>query len=218
MWTYDDAKQLFEGSFGRDPYLKNPRIGKVLADLADKDTVEKVSTFFAQRFYGAERIWLSSDLHFYHANVMQYCNRPDHSVQAMNDRIITALNKVPSQEPLLLLGDVAMAGKSRTLEALTQLKSPLYLVAGNHDLENRTLKPLFSVEQGPFKAVVPFLFWTSPEGALMLLTHYPIYLPDGFQGKVINYHGHLHDKWMTPQTNIRYVNVGWDTAYGLYCI
>lgn len=218
MWTYDTALELFTTSFTLDPYLTNPRMGNALAKLADKATIERVSEYFAQRFFGGERIWLSSDLHFFHANVMQYCNRFDPTVEQMNARIATALNKVPEGEPLLLLGDVAMAGKTRTAQALAQLKISLYLVAGNHDLDRNSLKLLFPVQGGPFEAVVPFLYWTSPEGALVMLTHYPIRLPENFEGKVINYHGHLHDKWMPTQSNIRYVNVGWDTAYGLYCI
>jgi calcineurin-like phosphoesterase family protein len=38
--------------------------------------------------------FFSSDYHFYHKNVIKYCNRPFNNVEEMNEKIISNHNKL----------------------------------------------------------------------------------------------------------------------------
>lgn len=78
-------------------------------------------------------IWFTSDIHFWHANVIRYCNRPFSSVEEMNDALINNWNKVVApNDTVYCLGDFSLA--FRPVEAYSSiLNGTKYLVPGNHD-------------------------------------------------------------------------------------
>jgi calcineurin-like phosphoesterase family protein len=86
---------------------------------------------------------MTSDLHFFHANIIKYSNRPfldsdgNPNVETMNEGIISNWNEVVSKgDRVYILGDVAMGGKSKApklAEYLRRLNGEKFLVPGNHD-------------------------------------------------------------------------------------
>ena len=77
-------------------------------------------------------IWLSADLHFGHANIVKYCDRPYKNVTEMNEGIIANWNAVVKPtDTAYLLGDMAMSKKY--LHLLHRLKGKKHLIIGNHD-------------------------------------------------------------------------------------
>ena len=78
-------------------------------------------------------IFFSSDLHFFHANVIKYCDRPYSSVEEMNEDMIEKWNSVVKPEDsVYVLGDISLA--FRPIEAFShRLVGTRYLVPGNHD-------------------------------------------------------------------------------------
>ena len=51
-------------------------------------------------------LYFSSDHHFFHANVIRYCNRPFGSVQEMNEALILNWNKTVTNDDIVYhLGD-----------------------------------------------------------------------------------------------------------------
>lgn len=78
-------------------------------------------------------IFFTSDLHFWHANVIKYCNRPYASVEEMNEKLILNWNSVVSpKDTVYVLGDFSLA--IRPVETFThRLNGIKYLVSGNHD-------------------------------------------------------------------------------------
>lgn len=77
--------------------------------------------------------WFTSDHHFWHRNIITYCNRPFRSVEEMNRTLIQRWNeKVQPEDTVYYLGDFSMSrkGLDQIVPALTGKK---ILVPGNHD-------------------------------------------------------------------------------------
>lgn len=80
-------------------------------------------------------IWFTSDLHFCHRNIMNYCNRPWKTVEEMNEALINNWNSVVKDDDIVFnLGDFAFASNSKWKEILERLKGKHYLILGNHDV------------------------------------------------------------------------------------
>jgi calcineurin-like phosphoesterase family protein len=88
--------------------------------------------------FESDNLWITSDTHFYHDNILKYTNRPWNSVKAMNSGLVKNWNAtVPKSADVILLGDLAMGGKKCASGLASILRSlnykNLYLVVGNHD-------------------------------------------------------------------------------------
>lgn len=85
-------------------------------------------------------IWFTSDLHFYHKNVIKHCRRPFDSVEEMNRALIENWNScVKKREMVWVLGDFAFAGIEKTREIIEQLNGDIRCVRGNHDRHAKQL-------------------------------------------------------------------------------
>lgn len=103
------------------------------------------------------RIWFTSDIHFGHANIIKYSNRPFKDVEDMNQRIIRNWNDcVQPGDAVWHLGDLAMTGDRKRLAAwISQLNGDRYAILGNHDvglrsdlgLQREFFKGVFDMQQ-----------------------------------------------------------------------
>lgn len=85
------------------------------------------------------RIWIISDTHFNHKNIIEYCNRPFKDVEEMNKEMIKRWNNTVKKEDIVWhLGDFAMGDKEQVASIVNQLNGRIFLVMGNHD--NHTIK------------------------------------------------------------------------------
>ena len=143
-------------------------------------------------------IWLSSDSHFGHSNIIKYCNRPFKDPQEMDEAIIENHNKLVKPEDIWYhLGDVYFTKKCYALERMNGHKR---LILGNHDDGKDPY-----LQQHFEKILVWRMF---PEFGL-LLTHVPVHLgeinnPHAESRKEkysVNIHGHLHEKRVTYYDN-----------------
>jgi len=86
-------------------------------------------------------IFFTADWHFFHENVMKYCDRPFETVEQMNETIINNYNaKVPRNGHVYVLGDIGFAGPQKLGPLLEKLNGTKYLIRGNHDFK---LKKVF---------------------------------------------------------------------------
>ena len=54
------------------------------------------------------RTWLTSDIHFFHKNIILYCDRPYSDFKEMNEKIIAEWNRVVLPEDrVILVGDLS---------------------------------------------------------------------------------------------------------------
>ncbi len=128
-------------------------------------------------------IYVISDTHFGHSNVIEYGRRPFSSCAEMDDFMVTAWNEtVRDQDIVYHLGDVYF---HNGFEALPKLKGRKRLVLGNHD--DPKDKYLYS----SFQQISAWRMF--PEFGI-LLTHVPVHESALRVKNLINVHGHIHQR------------------------
>lgn len=87
-------------------------------------------------------MWLMSDPHFFHKNVIGMCNRPFKNVEEMNNALIENINRrVRKKDHLLIAGDFSFAGMEATKDIVSKINGYKIFVKGNHDRKaNRLLE------------------------------------------------------------------------------
>lgn len=82
--------------------------------------------------------YFTSDLHFGHEPVIEYCQRPFIEVQDMNENLLANINKVVRKEDILyILGDFSFLPKDQNVKLVKSIICPVVLIRGNHDHSNR---------------------------------------------------------------------------------
>lgn len=144
------------------------------------------------------RVWVWSDLHLGHANIIEYQGRPHASVPAMDAELWQRWREASAPErTVVCVGDVALSKAvcAATWERIAGLPGSQVLVVGNHDLDGRT----GDLRVEGFHRVKAIL--TSPGDPPLIWTHAP--LPEVPAGQV-NVHGHQH---ATPPGDGPHINV-----------
>lgn len=134
------------------------------------------------------KIWLISDLHINHMNIIKYTDRPFSSVKEMNDTLIRNWNSiVDDNDTIYVLGDFCLGRKENLLEVTKKLKGHKILLRGNHDRASTQAYLDAGFEQ-VFKK--PFFLVDEDEHIKYLLSHHPI----DCAPPIVNIHGHIHNK------------------------
>ena len=126
-------------------------------------------------------IFFTSDTHYQHKKIIEYCNRPFKDMQDMEDSLVDNWNAMVGKDDTVYhLGDFAMRGECLDRYA-PRLNGVKRLIRGNHDMEstNRYIKHGFREIYG------------SLVRGHLLLTHYPVH-PDSIGKHLANVHGHIH--------------------------
>ncbi len=155
-------------------------------------------------------IYFTSDLHFYHENIIKHANRPFFCVEEMNQALIKKWNqKVHTSDEIYILGDVTLKGATYAVEILTRLNGRKYLIKGNHDR---------FADQETFDKT--FFEWIKDYHELeyqnqrFILFHYPIEEWNDFFRGSIHLHGHQHNhedyNFQNLEKGLRRFDVGVD--------
>lgn len=138
-----------------------------------------------------EQIYLISDLHLDHTNIIRYSERPFLTTSDMNRTMVKNWNStVGRNDKVFFLGDMAYGRHRQSIDYwLQQLTGKIWFIRGNHDKDVIT------------KAnVIPEHYGIRYKGRELLLAHYP-YRPDGFDGWLIHGHTHNTDLELYPLVN-----------------
>lgn len=137
-------------------------------------------------------IFFTSDLHFWHRNIIQYCNRPFASVEEMNEGIISNWNsRVSPTDTVYVIGDVSFGEASETHQVLLRLNGFKHLIIGNHDRHGRhSRKHPFPWDQH-FLSQHDYLRLKTG-GHKFVLCHFPF---ASWERGYVNLHGHTHGKY-----------------------
>ncbi len=86
-----------------------------------------------------DKICFTADTHWYHANIIKYCQRPFSSVEEMNEFMVCLWNKyVFKNTRVYHLGDFCLGPAVKALEILERLSGKIYLCIGSHDKRLKT--------------------------------------------------------------------------------
>lgn len=146
------------------------------------------------------KIFIIADTHFYHYNIIKYCNRPFSDVEIMNQKMIDEWNSVVSDNDIVFhLGDFGFGSREQLQNINSQLNGRKVLLKGNHDMrkgnqfwldcgfdyvfkdKSKDLLELLNL----FDITLNLeLKYTS-----VILSHYPIQVNE----TELNIHGHIHN-------------------------
>ena len=125
------------------------------------------------------KVFFSSDTHFGHRAIIEYCNRPFSCVEEMNEVITFRWNqKVKKEDQVFLLGDVSFKNQ---FDWKNRLNGEKVVIAGNHD-------------DSSFKLVKAYIRYN---GKYISLSHRP---DEADTSKEICLVGHVHGKWKFKRT------------------
>ena len=132
-------------------------------------------------------LFFTSDTHFWHSNIIKYCNRPFMDVEEMNEEIIKRWNnKIEKDDLVFHLGDFAFCGPSQYKTLLERLNGKITLVLGNHDWRN--------IKEGymsKFNGIYQQLR-IKVDDRRIYLNHFPFLCYEGSYRGVWQLFGHVH--------------------------
>lgn len=155
--------------------------------------------------------WFTSDPHYYHKNVIAYCNRPFESLDEMHHMLITNWNMfVQNNDRVFVVGDFSFGNSQQTKEVIQKLKGHKILIIGNHD-KNHSKK--WWIDAG-FEEVVDEMrmklgkfdvkLCHYPSGSPLRKTYESTYIQENNETLLC---GHVHDRWIMKE---QIINVGVD--------
>lgn len=158
-------------------------------------------------------IWLTSDLHFNHVNILKYesVSRPFETLDEMNEVIIKNWNdRVKPEDTVYVLGDMIMGQLDAGRECLKRLSGKIVLIRGNHDSPKRIeMYKEMGIE-------VHDIYYLPYKGRYFILCHFPIASEEFIKmvikdnSEVVNLYGHVHSNAPKGYVNGTY-HVGLDT-------
>lgn len=139
-----------------------------------------------------QKVFFTSDLHFGHANVIRFDNRPFETVEEMNEELIRRWNaKVGKGDLVYVLGDLIWRMQD-SAALIRRLNGQIILIKGNHDR---------FIKQAPAKKLLAGvkdyddICVTLEDGRRKrcILSHYFIPMYIGHRYNAIHLHGHSHN-------------------------
>lgn len=89
--------------------------------------MEESCIFNSENIYD---IFLISDMHLFHRNIIEYAGRPDY----WQEMLIRNWNQVVTKDDIVLhLGDLTFGNKEMTKKVIDQLPGRIFNLKGNHD-------------------------------------------------------------------------------------
>ena len=138
------------------------------------------------------KIWFTSDTHFCHYNIIQYCNRPWSNAQEMNEGLIANWNSLVSEnDDVYHLGDVGIGRSNEIVSCLKRLNGKKYLIVGNHD-HKIVKKPEFANEFEWIKNYHELNYSDNGRNQFIIMCHYAFKVWNGSHRGSINLFGHSH--------------------------
>ena len=164
--------------------------------------------------YPESGIFFTSDTHFGHSKIIDYCKRPFSSIEEHDKALIQNWNSVVGQDDTVFhLGDFAYGNSQFIANIIKQLNGNIILIKGNHDLRNinPTLYNIFSDVVYQARILI--------DKQTVYLNHFPFLCFD--HGDInlyknnynIQLFGHVHSGPLTSSKDVSRLNILFPTQY-----
>ena len=164
--------------------------------------------------YPESGIFFTSDTHFGHSKIINYCKRPFSSIEEHDKTLIQNWNNVVGQDDTVFhLGDFAYGNSQFVSNIIKQLNGNIILIKGNHDLRNMnpTLYNMFSDAVYQARILI--------DKQTVYLNHFPFLCFD--HGDInlykdnysIQLFGHVHSGSLTSSEDVNRLNILFPTQY-----
>ena len=164
--------------------------------------------------YPESGIFFTSDTHFGHSKIIDYCKRPFSSIEEHDKTLIQNWNNVVGQDDTVFhLGDFAYGNSQFVSNIIKQLNGNIILIKGNHDLRNMnpTLYNMFSDAVYQARILI--------DKQTVYLNHFPFLCFD--HGDInlykdnysIQLFGHVHSGPLTSSEDVNRLNILFPTQY-----
>lgn len=144
------------------------------------------------------KVWVWSDQHFFHKNIIGYSDRPYGTVDHMHTELLRNYKMCVGPDDICIwVGDVGFAKDSEVNHMLEAYPGYKILVAGNHDFGKRKKLKSLKFDEIHLTLAVEYV----EDETYLAFTHFPMEdgrLPhelfDNMRLNVWNVHGHIHGK------------------------
>lgn len=177
--------------------------------MSDKYDIKTVEISTPSR----PNVFFTSDLHFDHENVIDYCGRPFKTTEEMNERIIADHNAVVRRwDRVVFVGDIGWKDGRHTMQHLARMNGAKELVKGNHD-HHKDLAYMQAAFGGNWTHYKEF----DIEGDKVCVSHFPLLSWHKMNRGSYHIHGHCHGEmqYPSPLNMMRVFDAGIDHAYKL---
>lgn len=148
------------------------------------------------KVFDKDKLFFTSDTHFFHRNIIKYCNRPFENTDEMNKTLVENWNGiVPEDGVVFHLGDVSLTATPKLLnDLLHSLNGEKYLIIGNHE------KDALSKEfiRGHWKGIYDIAEIFVPDEEItygeqhIVMCHYPMIIWNASHRGSWGLFGHVH--------------------------
>jgi calcineurin-like phosphoesterase family protein len=162
-------------------------------------------------------VYFTSDLHFWHSRIIEFCSRPFASREEMNEALIYNWNQtVKVDDQIYIAGDFSFGSATKIQDILKKLNGRKTIILGNHDYEIRKrcdtwAKDYFEhIEKGIYNLRLQDPDATRTKGVQhLVLCHFPIGSWEGMHHGAWDLFGHSHGSY-PENPGLRQLDVGVD--------
>jgi len=181
LYLEDLAKMVNYGGHDR-PRVR--RIGKWAALEAQIQLNEHHDNYVTIPTLDGRKVWVWSDLHFFHKNIIGFSERPYPDVATMNEHLVANFNDYVGPDDISIwVGDVGFGSTTEINALLDQCNGYKILIVGNHDFDKKMRVRKFNFDE------THLIYSIDTPEVSMVFTHYPM---DNIIHPWVNMHGHLH--------------------------
>jgi calcineurin-like phosphoesterase family protein len=144
-----------------------------------------------------DKVFFTSDTHFYHTNIIKYCDRPFKDSDEMNKVLVENWNRVVPKDGIVFhLGDVSLNGTNSLHDLLFSLNGDIHLIKGNHErdaLRKGKIRERWATVSDILEIFIPDDEVTYNNQHLVLC-HYPMITWNASHRGSWQLFGHVHGK------------------------
>lgn len=143
-----------------------------------------------------DKLFFTSDTHFFHKNILKYCNRPFTNAHEMNQELVERWNeKIPKGSIVFHLGDFSLTANPKELDGLIdELNGDIHLIIGNH--ENDALGKSYIRDKWKTISDIAEIYIKDDEITYgeqhIVMCHYPMQAWNGSHRGSWHLFGHVH--------------------------